>query len=104
MEKLWTTAEAAQYLGLTESEVEALVQDGKLTGYKLGGKFLRFRPEQVQALKPTLEIPRTAAVHVATADAVTWQGRLRDVLYFYDLYLISFALLAGLVIYLVASG
>jgi len=104
MEKLWTTSEVAQYLGLTESEVEGLVRDGKLTGYKLGGKFLRFRPEQVQALKPTLSIQRTAPVQVAMAGAVSWPERLRDFLYFYDLYVVSFVLLAGLVVYLVASG
>lgn len=113
MEKLWTTTEAAQYLGLTESELGQLVQEGKLTGYKLGGKFLRFRPDQVTALKPTLSVRQTGAPGAAPAPASakggpgerpSWQARLHDFVYFYDLYLVSGVLLVGLVIYLVASG
>ena len=115
MEKLWTTTEAAQYLGLTESELGQLVQEGKLTGYKLGGKFLRFRPDQVKALKPTLSARRTASpgppgtlagagAHAAVPQTLSWQARLRDFVYFYDLYLVSGGLLAGLVLYLIASG
>ena len=124
MEKLWTTTEAAQYLGLTESELGQLVQEGKLTGYKLGGKFLRFRPDQVKALKPTLSARRTASAHAEgmvprpglsdtgrarhqfspAVAGENWQARLRDFVYFYDLYLVSGGLLAGLVLYLIASG
>jgi len=54
MEKLWTIAEVAKFLGINEVDVEQLVREGKLTGYKLGGQFLRFRPEQVHALKGTI--------------------------------------------------
>ena len=54
MEKLWTTSEVAAFLGIEETEVERLVQDGKLTGYKLGGQFLRFRPDQVESLDMSL--------------------------------------------------
>ena len=104
MEKLWTTTEAAQYLGLTESELDWLVQEGKLTGYKLGGKFLRFRPDQVKHLKPTLSMRRTKPTQTAVPETVSWQARLRDFVYFYDLYLLSGVLLGGLILYLVASG
>jgi len=109
MEKLWTTTEAAQYLGLTESELGQLVQEGRLTGYKLGGKFLRFRPDQVKALKPTLPAATPAPARPGTSaggpgERPSWQARLHDFVYFYDLYLVSGAMLAGLVLYLVASG
>lgn len=104
MEKLWTTTEAAQYLGLTESELGQLVLEGKLTGYKLGGKFLRFRPDQVKHLKPALSVRQTGPARSAAPERPSWQARLHDFVYFYDLYLVSFALLAGLVVYLVASG
>jgi excisionase family DNA binding protein len=114
MEKLWTTAEVARYLGVNEADVEQLVQAGTLTGYKLGGCFLRFRPEQVKALK-LLEGPRPPAAGVeapARLDArgagkhepTRWQEHVRDVIYFYDFYIVSALLLIGLVCYLLSSS
>lgn len=104
MEKLWTTTEVAQYLGIGEGEVEQLAQSGQLTGYRLGGKFLRFRPDQVKGLKPQLTMSRAPAAGSAAAERIPRLTRVRDFLYFYDLYLVSFTLLAGLVLYLVSSG
>lgn len=108
MEKLWTTSEAARHLGLDEHEIERLIGEGKLTGYKLAGQFLRFRPDQVKALRGQLQ-PRPASVAAVTAGAGApvveqWQDKVRDAWYFYDFYLLSFVLLAGLVLYLVASS
>lgn len=100
MEKLWTTAEVARHLGISETDVDRLVQDGKLTGYRLGGKFLRFKPDQVKQLKPFVE-PRPPGSPVETLAPESWQARLRDFLYFYDFYLLSVALLAGVAFYLV---
>ncbi len=103
MQKLWTPAEVARYLGLTEAQVEQLVREGKLTGYKLGGQLLRFLPDQVKELKIGVE-PRPRGAHPALNHAPSWQARVRDFFYFYDFYLLSFLLLAGLVLYLVISG
>ena len=104
MEKLWTTAEVARYLGIDEGDVEQLVREGKLTGYKLGGKFLRFTPSQVEALKGTIRI-EPAAGQTALRDAGSGGVHsLQEFLYFYDFYVISAALLAVLVIYLIATG
>lgn len=106
MEKLWTTAEVAQYLGVTEGDVERLVRSGQLTGYKLGGQFLRFRPDQVKALKPTqLETASGASTSEPLAMASSpWRERVRDFVYFNDLYLVSAGLLAGLVVYLLIAS
>ena len=103
MEKLWTTTEVAQFLGINDVDVEQLVREGKLTGYKLGGQFLRFRPDQVEALKGKIRFRPSANKHGATLTD-TWPGQLRDFFYFYDFYIVSSTLLAGLVIYLIASG
>ena len=103
MEKLWTIAEVAKFLGINEVDVEQLVREGKLTGYKLGGQFLRFRPDQVQALKGSIRFrpnPTTSALH--RKDLRSQQ--LRDFLYFYDFYIVSATLLALLVVYLIAAG
>ena len=104
MEKLWTTAEAAQHLGIAESDVEQLVKEGKLTGYKLGGRFLRFRPDQVKDLKSVVQPRAEGASAVAAVPASRWRERVRDFFYFYDLYLLSGALLIGLALYLVSSA
>lgn len=103
MEKLWTTTEVAQFLGINEVDVEQLVREGKLTGYKLGGEFLRFRPDQVEALKGKIRFRPTPNTPNATLTD-RWPSQLRDFFYFYDFYLVSATLLAVLVIYLIASG
>ena len=105
MEKLWTTAEAAECLRITEGDVEQLVRQGKLTGYRLGGRFLRFRPDEVKALHGVVS-PRAPTSPTASAGPRprSWQQRLRDTLYFYDFYILSSALLVCLVLYLIASS
>jgi excisionase family DNA binding protein len=101
MEKLWTTSEAAKYLGVDEVDVEQLAKDGKLTGYKLGGQFLRFRPEQVKQLKAQGVATAAAGRGERAGADDPWLDRLRDLWYFYDFYAISFAMLAVLIVYLI---
>ena len=103
MEKLWTTAEVARFLGIRDIDVEQLVREGRLTGYKLGGQFLRFRPDQVEAVKATMHFRHGGAARAARPEA-SWAQRLREFLYFYDFYLISAGLLAVVVVYLMVSG
>jgi len=103
MEKLWTTAEVARYLGILEPEVEQLVREGRLTGYRLAGQFLRFRPDQVKQLKGVVA-PRSQSAGGIPPETQRWQERLRDFAYFHAFYLISFVLLIGLVLYLLSSG
>jgi excisionase family DNA binding protein len=103
MEKLWTTTEVAQYLNIADRDVELLVKEGKLTGYKLGGKFLRFRPDQVQALKGVVT-PRVQDDPAGASAAEPVRSRVREFLYFYDFYILSSVLLVSVVVYLMASG
>ena len=101
MEKLWTTGEVARHLGINEVDVEALVRQGRLTGYKLGGQFLRFRPDQVEAVKRDMRPQASAAVEAPRHGR---RGHLGEFLYFYDFYIVSATFLALLVIYLIAAG
>ena len=102
MEKLWTTTEVARFLAVPEEDVLRLVKEGRLTGYKLAGQFLRFKPEQVQALKGrTGPIARAQAVAVPLP--ATWFERVRNFVYFYDFYLLSFLLLTAVVLYLISA-
>jgi len=102
MEKLWTSTEVAQFLGITEIDVEELVRQGKLTGYKLGGKFLRFRPDQVEALKRQIRF-RPNPDRAKGAPKASWLAQLREFVYFYDFYVASATLLLIVVVYLVAA-
>ena len=43
--------EVAAYLGVSEDEVKRLVDIGEMPAYKIGDSFLRFRKEQVDAVK-----------------------------------------------------
>jgi len=103
MEKLWTMREAAAALGVTERDVEQLVREGKLTGYQLGGQFLRFRPSQVESLKGQIAFRRQVG-RPAQDTSRTWLNRVKDFLYFHDFYIVSGALLALLMVYLMVSG
>jgi len=103
MERLWTTSEAARALGINDVDVEELVRQGRLTGYQLGGQFLRFRPSEVEALKGKLKFrPNKATRSAARRDP--WFSTVKDFVYFYDFYILSATFLAALVIYLIASG
>lgn len=111
MEKLWTTSEVATFLGIDEGAVEQLVREGKLTGYQLGGQFLRFRPDQVKALHDTLTTSPAPRGGTSPATpkgrrprAGPWVNDLRDFLYFYDFYVVSATLLAVTVVYLLLAG
>ena len=103
MEKLWTTAEVARYLGIQEGDVEQLVRNGKLTGYKLGGKFLRFTPAQVESLKGTVRVAPTVSQPPRRRRGASGAS-LQEFLYFYDFYVIAATLFAVLVVYLIAAS
>jgi excisionase family DNA binding protein len=50
-EHLLNIREVAAYLGVSEEEVKRLVDIGEMPAYKIGDSFLRFRKEQVDAVK-----------------------------------------------------
>ena len=104
MEKLWTSSEVARFLGIEEEDVEQLVRQGLLIGYKLGGQFVRFRPSQVEAVKGTLRTPSQVDRRRGRRSGLVWAERLREFLYFYDFYLVSATLLAAMAVYLMVAG
>ena len=50
-EHLLNIKEVANYLGVSEEEVKRLVDIGEIPAYKIGDSFLRFRKEQMDAVK-----------------------------------------------------
>jgi len=102
MEKLWTTEEVAEFLNIGDADVEALVREGRLTGYKLGGQFLRFRPDQVKGLKGTIQFRPAQSTPAAPRE--TWWASAKEFVYFHDFYVVSATLLAALAVYLIVAG
>lgn len=50
-EGLLSEDEVRSYLGVEASEIEQLMRRGKLTAYRVGGAYRRYRKDEVVALK-----------------------------------------------------
>ena len=59
-EKLLTIDEVSNILGISEEKLTELVEKGELPAYKIGGCFLRFRKEQIEAIRSELPAKLTA--------------------------------------------
>jgi excisionase family DNA binding protein len=123
-EKLLSIKEVSDYLKIPEEEVKRLVDVGEIPAYKIGDTFLRFRKEQIDAIrsdiaeieqkepehaKPVLD-QRGRPAHTYTKMEreikrhepstrqydYTVAERVKDFFYFNDFYIISFALIAVL--------
>ena len=127
-EKLLTIREVAEHLKVSEEEVKRLVDIGEIPAYRIGGSFLRFRKEQLDAIrseideveekepekaKPVLD-KRGRPTHPYTdlerdikrKEPITRQydysfaEKMRDFFYFNDFYIFSF-LIIFVLIYLI---
>lgn len=67
-EKLLTIKEASEYLGISEEEVKCLVDNDEIPAYKVGNTFLRFRKEQLDAVRSEVaEAEKVIPICAATA-------------------------------------
>lgn len=127
-EKLLTIAEVAKYLKVSEEEVKRLVDSGEIPAYRIGDTFLRFRKEQLDAVReevieiedkeperakpvldasghpthPYTEMEKTTKRNIPTTRQYdyTFIERVGDFFYFNDFYIASFAVI-GLLMYLI---
>ena len=124
-EKLLTIREVAEHLKVSEDEVKRLVDIGEIPAYRIGGSFLRFRKEQLDAIrseideveeqepekaKPVLD-KRGRPTHpytdlerdikrkepIARQYDYTFAEKVRDFFYFNDFYIFSFAIIFFLI-------
>lgn len=123
-EKLLTIAEVAEYLKLSEDEVKRLVDMGEIPAYRIGDTFLRFRREQIDAVREEVfEVEEKDPEHAKPSlDAAghpthpytemerdkkrrepgvrqydyTAAEKVKDFFYFNDFYIVSFAVVAAL--------
>ena len=127
-EKLLSIKEVSEYLKLSEDEIKRLVDIGEIPAYRIGGTFLRFRREQIDAIrnditdieekepehakpsldnkgKPThpyteLEKDIKRREPVTRQFDYTFAERVKDFFYFNDFYLISIILM-GMLLYFI---
>ena len=103
-EKLLTLKEASEFLGISEDAVSAFVEKGELPAYRIGGRFLRFRKEQIEAIRR--EIPHKTFNESLKRDACEIEkekaylakaqsplDKIADFFYFNDFYIVSAALI-----------
>jgi excisionase family DNA binding protein len=105
-DKLLTLSEVADYLGISKKQVESLVVKGKLTAYKIGGSFVRFRPEQVEAVKREITHapkppPSPPAPPVAPRGKPTSVEKFVDFFYFNDFYIAALLIMLALLIIII---
>lgn len=128
---LLNISEVAVYLGVSEEEVKRLVDIGEIPAYKIGDSFLRFRKEQVDAVKqeindvekkdpqrleakldtrgkPThpytdLEKDIKLKTPVIRQFDYTFAERVRDFLYYNDFYILSAIIITILLLIILRS-
>ena len=127
-EKLLTIAEVAGYLKVSEEEIKRLVDIGEIPAYRIGDTFLRFRKEQIDAVReevfeieerepdhakpvldpsghpthPYTDLEKNTKRNIPTTRQYdyTFVERIKDFFYFNDFYIASFAVIA-LLMYLI---
>jgi len=99
-EKLLTIEEVSALMGISEEELTRLVEKGELPAYKVGGRFLRFRKEQVEAIQNEIEAKKSGKApnippkaHLKRDHDAAYEqspmDALSDFFYFNDFYIIS---------------
>ncbi len=92
-EKLLTIREVAYSLGVSEKEVIELAEHGGLPAYKVGGLYLRFRKDQIEQYKHTLQSVKSHPKVVSSN-----VERVKDFFYFYDFYILSVIVIIALLV------
>ncbi|MDD3088520.1 MAG: helix-turn-helix domain-containing protein [Candidatus Omnitrophica bacterium] len=115
-EKLLTLQELSDYLKINEEKVNELVRDGVISAYKIGGEILRFRIEQIDAIRAEIDERVQESDRIKVSDtrknvkermssirkgaSSTFLDRVADFFYFNDFYLISALIIAALLFYI----
>jgi len=93
-ERLITVRDVASILGVTEKEVLNLVESAKIPAYKIGGVYLRFKPDQIE------EFRKKSGALLQQKDTVpektTFAQSVRDFLYFNDFYLLAIIIIISM--------
>ncbi|OGW89013.1 MAG: hypothetical protein A3A73_05860 [Omnitrophica bacterium RIFCSPLOWO2_01_FULL_50_24] len=92
---LLTEEEVKTYLQVDETEIGRLRRRGKLTSYRVGGTFVRYRKDEVTALKSGRKF------RMPDQFDRNWADMIRDFSTFYGAYILLAFAVAFLVFYFV---
>ena len=92
-EGLITEEEVKSYLKVDSPEIEQLIRRGKLTAYRVGGSFVRYRKDEVIAIRSGRKF------RLPDQFEQSWFDKVRDFLSFYSLYILLSILVVLLAIY-----
>jgi excisionase family DNA binding protein len=115
-EKLMTLRELSEYLRVSEEKLTSLVDEKVVPAYRIGGELLRFRKEQIDAMRREIDTrikdpgktkdPRDAAkpgLRPAVERGNTFLDTAMDFFYFNDFYILS-AAIAGILLAVIFMG
>ncbi|HPN73095.1 MAG TPA: helix-turn-helix domain-containing protein [Candidatus Omnitrophota bacterium] len=117
-EKLMTLRELSEYLRVPEDRLTRLVEDRVIPAYRIGGELLRFRKEQIDAMRreidarvddsPRQKIPAAQSPGKKSGRPVIERGNnffesVSDFFYFNDFYILS-AAIAGILLAVIFMG
>lgn len=94
MDGMLTLREVMDYLDRDQVEIEKLVKKGRLSAFKIGGTYLRFKKDQI------IEIKR--GLLKKSGQSTPYLAKARDYWYFNRFYILS-AILLVLVLYLLVQ-
>ncbi len=84
-EKLLTIRDVSVILGISEKEVIELAESGRVPAYKIGGIYLRFKPEQIEEFRRSSAHSARLRRHPARYPL---NERISDFFYFNDFYIL----------------
>lgn len=93
-DKLLTAKQVSEELGMPEQEIIDLVEKGIIPAYKIGGVYLRFKPEQIEEARRKVSRKVKARKHkqVLQQDKTDKAGfieALQDFFYFNGFYILA---------------
>ena len=94
-EGLLTEEEVKSYLKVDSPAIEQMIRRGKLTAYRVGGSFVRYRKDEVIALRSGEKFRMPDQLERS------WFDKIRDFLNFYAIYILLSILVTLLVVYFV---
>jgi hypothetical protein len=93
MDGLLTEQEVKSFLEVDSPEIERLKRRGKLTAYNVGGSFVRYRKDEVIAIRSGKKF------RMPDQFDRSWFDTTRDFVKFYGLYMILTIAVAILIVY-----
>jgi excisionase family DNA binding protein len=99
-ERLLTVRDVSLILGISEKEVTDLVEGGQIPAYKIGGEYLRFKPQQIDEFR---KHHKTFSRKDSIERKYSLRDKISDFFYFNDFYILS-AILILLILFIVFHG